>query len=53
MPFWERVETWLLDLRRDGERAARYARIAYWISLGFVLFGFLVAIFIVAREAGR
>lgn len=39
---WARLEDWLLRLQRDPERAARYARLAYWISFLFVLVGFVV-----------
>jgi len=46
MAFWARVEAWLLDLQRDRERAARYFRVAYWISLGFVVFGFAVMLLV-------
>lgn len=37
--FWERAESWLLDLQKDRARAARYFLIAYWISLGVVILG--------------
>lgn len=48
--FWTRVEDWLLALQRDPERAARAFRVAYWISLGFVLVGFVVILSSLTRK---
>lgn len=44
--FWSRVEAWLLELRADRPRMARYIQVAYWISNAVVLLGILVAFLI-------
>lgn len=40
--FWERVESWLLDVQKDRQRVARYFFIAYWISVLFVAVGAVI-----------
>lgn len=40
--FWRRVEESLLTLQADRPRAARYLRVAWWISNAFLLLGILV-----------
>lgn len=42
MAFWQSLEERLLALQKDRPRAARYLAIAWWISNGFLLIGFVV-----------
>lgn len=42
MAFWRRLEDRLLALQKDRPRAARYMAIAWWISNGFLLLGFVI-----------
>lgn len=44
--FWSRVEAWLLELRADRPRLARYLQVAYWISNAVVVLGVIVAFLI-------
>lgn len=43
---WDRVEERLQALVRDRARLARLMQIAYWISMGVVLFGAVVAVLV-------
>lgn len=51
--FWARVEAWLLALRADRPRLARYIQIAYWISNAVVLLGVLIAFLYYSGRWGR
>lgn len=52
MGFWSGLEGKLLALQQDRERAARYFRVAWWISSAFVLVGVLV-VFLIATGVWR
>ena len=42
MPFWRSLEDRLLALQNDRPRMARYMAVAWWVSNGFLLLGFLI-----------
>lgn len=42
MSVWRRFEDYLVALQKDRPRAARYMAIAWWISNGFLLVGFII-----------
>lgn len=44
MAFWRRLEDGILALQKDRPRLARYMAIAWWISNGFLLLGFLIIV---------
>ena len=44
MAFWRSLEDRLVALQKDRPRMARYMAIAWWVSNGFLLVGFVIII---------